>query len=255
MDPEQTEVVPAADAIPPPQGEQKAEPEQDGEVAHPDEAKADDPPTDEGEQLTDDQKTIKKLQRRIERLNGKVGGTARERDLLREQIATLQPSGGEASETPDIDRLAMRRAEEIVKTKSMNDKADAVLKSGRKLEGFDAALQTLRDEVPFMDSKGKPTAFLEALLDSDSDMAAQVARYLGQNPDEAADFADLSPGQLGRRLAKLEIKLEQPGKVKTSKAPAPITPINGTGASDLVDLNSASMEDYIKRRRKQGARF
>ena len=248
MDPDQLEVVPAADAPP----AQNAEPEQETEVAQPDEAQADDQSNDEGDKLTDDQKTIKKLQRRIERLNGKVGGTARERDMLRDQIANLTPSEGNESE-PDVDRLAYQKAREIVKAKSLNDKADAVLKSGRKLEGFDAALEVLRDEIAFVDRSGKPTAFLEAVLDSDE--PARLMHYLGQNPDEAAEFADLSPGQLGRRLERLENKLNQSGKAKTSKAPTPISPLNGKGASDVVDLAAASMDDYIAKRRKQGAKY
>ena len=71
---------------------ENAAPEQELEVAHQDESKDDDqsPPEEKAEDaLTDEQKTIKKLQRRIERLNGKVGATSRERDMLRELFDRL----------------------------------------------------------------------------------------------------------------------------------------------------------------------
>jgi len=252
MDPETTEVVPVADeprVITIDNGEQKTEPEPKAEVAHPvEDGEAEEVKEPEGEKLTDDQKTIRNLRRRIDKLNGKVGATARERELL---LAELQQrtSGDESEAKPDVERIATERAQEIVKAKALNEKAEAVLKSGKRIEGFQSAVETLRDEIPFADSKGRPTAFLEAVLDLDS--PAKVIKYLGDNPDEASEFADLSPVQIGRRLAKLESKLEGSGKTK-SNAPAPIEPLGGARSS-VTDLSSAAMDDYIKLRAKQGA--
>lgn len=250
MDPDQTEIAPVSDA---PQA-QNTEPERKAELAQPDEATQEDQSkeSDEGEKLTDEQKTIRKLQRRIERLSAKVGGTSRERDLYREQLAQLAPQADETeSAEPDIERVATEKARQIVHQQQLETKAQDVVKTGKKLEGFDQAVATLRDEVPFVDSRGRFTPFFTAVLESD--MAAQVMHYLGNNPDEASEFEGLSQTQIGRRLAKLEDKLGHDAKAKTSKAPSPIEPIGRGGSPAVVDLTSASQSDYEKLRAKQGA--
>ncbi|MGH7186489.1 MAG: hypothetical protein ACREIB_09485, partial [Pseudomonadota bacterium] len=156
----------------------------------------------------------------------------------------------EPQATPqDIEQRAVQRAREMVHYQSLNEKADKALKSGAKLSGFTEAVSALREEVSFADRSGRITPFLEAVLDADD--PARVIHYLGQNPDEAAEFADLSPAQLGRRLEKLETRLAQDGKAK-SKAPAPIEPIGGARAK-TGDLQSMSMDDYVAHRRKQKA--
>lgn len=251
MDPEVTEVVPVADAA---QKPQNTEPERKEGSAHPDEAKAEDQSPESEVNETAEQQTIKKLQRRIDRLTAQKGGTARERDMLREQLAGLQQSAGERTdEHPDIEALADQRAREMVSAQTLNEKAAALLKSGKRIAGFDSALETLRDEVPFTDAKGKVTPFLEAILESE--MPAKLIEYLGKNPDEAAEFAELTPTQIGRRLDRLEQKLGTAGKAQTSKAPAPIEPVKGAGSKGLVDLASANMDDYLAQRRKQGAKW
>lgn len=243
------------------------EPEQKTEVAQPDATKEADQSKGEGDRpkLTPEQKTIRDLQRRVERLNGKYGGAARERDLMQQQIEQLteqlhsrtsEQEDGEprqkASKPQDIETLVEQRAAEKIRGETLNAKADALLKAGKKESGFDVALQNLRSEIPFADRSGKPTAFLEALLETDH--AVALVMYLDSEPDEAAELANLNPVQLGRRLGKLEAKLQE-GKVKTSKAPAPIDPIGTHGTKQSVNLSSASMAEYEAQRAKQGARW
>lgn len=202
------------------------------------------------------EKTIKKLQRRIERLSGKVGGTARERDLiaqenaeLKAQLAQLRGDDEPKARQPDIEEVAEHKAREILRHQALNNKAAEVLKSGKKLEGFEEALEALREEIPFADRQKRPTPFFEALLDADN--PAQLIQHLGTNPDEAAEFEGLSPAQIGRRLAKLETRLSEGAKVKTSSAPAPLKPLRGT-APDTGGLDEPGLSDaeWIRRREK-----
>lgn len=234
------------DLVPDAKPEAKVEPEQELEVAPQDEPEADESETGEEDSTA---KTIKRLQRRIERLSGKVGATARERDMLREQIAKLS-EGKEPEEPDDIEAKAEAKARELLKARSLNEKAEATLKAGKKIEGFNEALETLREEVPFMDKGNRPTAFFEALLDADN--PARLVHYLGQNPDEASEFEGLSPTQIGRRLAKLELKLDGESKAKTSSAPPPLKPVRGT-APDSGGLDEPGLSDaeWIKRREKE----
>lgn len=263
-----TEVAPASgtqdDQIQAVEGK-SGEPEQKTVVAQPD-AEAKDDQSKESEdkpKLTPEQKTIRDLQRRVERLNGKVGGASRERDMLLQQVEELnarltrdaEQEDGEPrqrAKPQDIETLVEQRAAEKLRGESLNAKADSLLKAGKKEAGFDVALQNLRSEIPFADRSGKPTAFLEALLETDH--AVALVMYLDSEPDEAAELANLNPVQLGRRLGKLEAKLQE-GKVKTSKAPAPIDPIGTHGTKQSINLSSASMAEYEAQRAKQGARW
>jgi len=235
------------------------EPERDGGIASTDEtAEADESKgADEEAKASDPQKTIDKLLRRIQRQSGKIGGTARERDLiaqenatLKAQLAELRGEGGQTQEPAgqSIEEIAERKAREILQAETLNKRAAEVLASGKKVDGFDAALKDLREEVPFIDSKQRPTAFFEAIMDADN--PAKLIHYLGSNIEEALEFATLSPAQIGRRLAKLEAKLG--AEVKTSAAPTPLKPVRSTGVpSGLPD----DKDDVVTWTKKERARL
>ena len=88
-----------------------------------------------------------------------------------------------------------------------------------------------------------------------SPVSTELAYHLGKNLEEAERISSLSPVQQIRELVKLEAKLEAvPAKVAVSKAPAPIKPVGGGGATkDTADLSKASMDEYREARKKQGA--
>jgi hypothetical protein len=247
MEPMSTETV---DLVPGDQAQaEQAEPEQKTGVAPQDEPQGEDQSPPEDKELSEEQKTIRKLQRRIERLSGKVGATARERDMLREQMASV-PKGEDQKTEPDLNAVATERAKEILRTEKLNSRADATLKAGKAIEGFSEALETLRDEIAFADDKGRVTPFFEALLDADA--PAKVIHYLGTNPDEAAEFEGLSPAQIGRRIAKLEAKLDGDAKIKTSSAPVPLKPVRGAAPdSGGSDEKGISDEEWARRRDRE----
>ena len=251
MSTEQTQT--AAGGVP---EEANTEPELKTGTATQDDPADDQSGADKAEDGDPGDKTIKRLQRRIERLSGKVGGTARERDMIAQENAELraklaQLNGEEDPKTkqPDIEEVAEQKAREILRHQTLNERSAKALREGKKLEGFQEALEALREEVPFADRQKRPTPFFEALLDADN--PAQLIHYLGQNPDEAAEFEGLSPAQIGRRLGKLEIKLAEGSKVKTSSAPAPLKPLRGT-APDTGGLDEPGISDaeWIRRREK-----
>ena len=233
------------------------EPEREGGVATADEAVTADESHDAEDKPSDPQKTIDKLLRRIQRQSGKIGGTARERDLIAQENAQLKAQlaelRGEDRQTtePSIEEVAERKAREILHAETLNKRAAEVLSAGKKVEGFSDALDALREEIPFIDRQKRPTPFFEALLETDA--PAKLIHHLGTNPDLAAEFEGLSQSQIGRRLAKLEDQLKQEGTVKSSKAPAPIEPIKGSGGQVSPELSKMSFAEYEKARAKQGA--
>jgi len=241
---------------------QTAVPEQNADVARPqDDANEGGDQSQESTEdkgLTDEQRTIRKLQRRIDRLTAKRGASEREVQILREELSRAKVAGQESEEgeperklsEADIERLAEQKAAEKLKQRSVAQRVDSVLKTGKALEGFDAAVNAVADEVAFTDKSGRPTPFIEAVLDADD--PAAVLHYLGNNPDEAAEFADLTASQIGRRLAKLELKLKPEGKERSS-APAPLKPVKAVGITNKA-LSELSLDDFMKRRKEQIAK-
>lgn len=260
------------------QGDQTARPEQNsGVVAQPQgdakDAGASQPEgSEDGDKpLTDEQRAVRKLQRRVDRLTAKRGGLERENELLRQQLERLghlqqspagqsqddgasegqgepRPKGRQLTEA-DVERLAIERAKELHRQQTISERVGRVLASGSKLDGFDAAVNAVAEVVPFTDRQGRPTAFIEAVLDADD--PAAVLKYLGDNPDEADDFADLTPAQLGRRLAKLEDKLKPGAKKETSAAPKPLKPVSGNNAGSEPDPSKMTDAEFIAWRKKQ----
>lgn len=202
----------------------------------------------------DAEKQRRKMQRAIQRQAAKRYEEKARADQLEARVKELeQLSGGDEGEKPispaDIERLAAQRAREMRATEALEAKADAVLKAGRKIDGFDEARDALWAEVSPWAKNGKPTPFLEALMDTEK--PAEVIAYLGRNTDEAAEFADLSPVQIGRRLAKLESKLESmKAKPQGEKLPKPLEPVTARAVPTKSALDM-SFEEYSRMRRKQ----
>jgi hypothetical protein len=219
-----------------------------------------------GEKLTPEQKTIRKLERRIANLTARNGGSAREAELARTEVQQLrerlqQLEGGRETQGDDraaqrqpqalsqaeIDRIANERARDMVRSSSIANSLKKTFEAGAKLDGFREAMDALGDEVRLVDGERRPTPFLEAVLECDD--PARLMHHLGNNPEEAAALNGLSPAQLGRRLAKLEDQLKQDAK-GVSKAPTPLNAVKPK-ASSTPALKELSGDAFIKRRREQ----
>ncbi len=89
-------------------------------------------------------------------------------------------------------------------------------------------------------------------LATTSDVSAKLLHHLGTDLDEAARIAALPPLQMARAITKLEIELGKPQTKPVSKAPAPITPIDGAkGSSKSLDDPNLTDAEYAALRRKQ----
>ncbi len=86
----------------------------------------------------------------------------------------------------------------------------------------------------------------------DSDVGADLAYYLGSNPDEAAAIVEMNPISAMRAMGRLEAKLEA-NPVQTaekSNAPSPIRPVSKT-TQVANDPEKMSVDEWMKWRRKQ----
>lgn len=206
---------------------------------------------------------VKALEERLEkeranfqrRLNRKHHDSAQaiaqaraEAQQLREQMQRLQPAPeGEQQQqlTPErVQELIKQEAQRLSQENAFRERVGRVLESGKAMPDFDSLVNAVSDEMPFVDDRGRPTAFMQAILDADK--PHELLAYLGKNPDALESLHGLSEGQLHRRLDRLEQGLKQ--EPKPSKAPPPIKPPTGSGGSGDP---SPSSPDYLDFKLKQ----
>lgn len=240
MEPMSTELAEAAPAAVVP--DQEAEQSQTAEVATPEQEAA--KPDDESKpEKTPEQRTIERMQRRIDRLTAKGGSYEAELRALKEARQAMDPEDEQT-----VEQKAQAKAREIVESQRLQEKAASMLKTGEKLGGFREAVAAVAEEVPLFEASGKPSAFLREVLDCDN--PAAVLKHLGEHPDMAEELANLSQTQVARRLAKLEVQLEEAAKVKPSAAPKPLTPVKGAKVESGLS-SELSIEEWMARREQQ----
>lgn len=199
----------------------------------------------------------------------------RERDHWREQAlraqqAAQQPQPVQAAETEtgeptlescDFDQARFQR-EWYSYQRTQEKKQEAVQK---RQQAFAEKESAFRAEHPDYDAVVRnPTLPItqqvaEVILDTDDPPA--IAYYLGQNPEEAAAIAQMTPHQIGRAIGRIEAKLSappasdalrQPEPKTVTKAPAPVTTLSGSPAV-VKSYEDMSPKEYDEQRRKERA--
>lgn len=170
-------------------------------------------------------------------------GAAERYRMLVEQLR----AGGEADATdvnpqqPNIDELVEKRAAEKAQHQAIAERGQSVSKVGaEQYPDFQSAVVTL-------DALGISQDSVESILGMDD--AHKVIYALGKNPEEASRILSLPPVQQGRELERLALKAAQPVPKAVSKAPAPITPIDGSTTVE-TDPSKMSMAEWAKWREK-----
>jgi hypothetical protein len=199
------------------------------------------------EQKDEAQKKEPWFQKRINEQTRKYYEAQREAQALKERLAQYeQRQPQEEQQQPDVMTLAERIAEQKLAERSFNESCNKVYEIGTKeLPGFDAAVSNLQ-------LVGVNRDFLEAATASDA--GHKILHHLGQldNLAEAERILRLPPVQMGRELAKLEAKLNQPPPPKpVSKAPAPITPIGTGGVTDSGLSDDLPIDEWMRRNAKK----
>lgn len=93
----------------------------------------------------------------------------------------------------------------------------------------------------------------------DSEHGAEMAYFLGKNPDEAHRIAQLSPIAAAREMGRIEAKFGQatsgaPAGKPVAPKPKPIAPISGNGATPSgKTLDEMDYQDFKKARRKSSS--
>ena len=188
----------------------------------------------------DADKSLKRMQRRIDRVTAARYQAEARAQQLAEQLAQYQhqPAQDALQQPADIEQIASQRADEIAEIRQVTARGNAVFADGVKAygrEAFQQAVELVNEEAgPLIDQRGRATSLGEAILDADK--PAALIQHLAQNPDVADGLRGLSPAQIGRRIARIEAELSaKPAAPKPSSAPKPITPVRATSAPQAVD--------------------
>lgn len=160
------------------------------------------------------------------------------------------------------ERETQEESEEKTGVDEVYETMDQMVLTGReKYEDFDAVAMA-KDLVV-------TPAMTEIILESE--ISADIMYYLGQNPDEAADIAKLTPMKIAKKLAEIEKELEKGEeseeeeeeetlplpkppvkKKKLTKTPEPITPVRESGAIDKDPSQMSPKEYRAWRERNKG---
>ena len=137
---------------------------------------------------------------------------------------------------------AVRAETSAKQAQQLQAKTETIYGEAQKIAGFD---REAFDELPLT------PAIAAALVDSDA--PAKLMHFMAGNPEEVERISKLPPARQAAAIGKLEAKLDAAPPV--SKAPPPMKPVGSRGAASNSDLGSASMDEYIAQRAKQGARW
>lgn len=201
----------------------------------------------------DRDKSLKSLQRRVDRVTAARYQAEARAQQLEEQLARFQQQTQPEEEASKVDPYEL--AKQIATAERITERSNAVYREGVKAHGdaFMQSVAAVQDEAgPLFDRRGLATPLGEAILDSDK--PADLLTYIGQNPEIAESLKGLSAAQLGRRIAAIESKMAAP-EPKPSKAPPPLEPVKASGKvqkspSEMTDAEFAAYrrEQIAKRR-------
>jgi hypothetical protein len=205
-------------------------------------------------------KATERIQRQISDLTAQKHAARREVEQLRQQADALRnqyqaaskvdPNDYEANEMARTQKavigvqfnLAQQQAEQATQraNEARNAAFHAKVHSAReRIPDIDQALQTF-GSIPLSDTACDVIA--------ESDKAAEIANFLGRNPDEAQRIVRLSPAYQAVEIARIESRVAAQPMKRISQAPAPVQIVSGGPSNVGVDLGTLSFADYEKAR-------
>ena len=167
------------------------------------------------------------------------------------QTATPADPATPAAAPQDIDKLARSYAERMVREQTeqqtMQSRIASINEAGTKEFGeqFDKSVQNLN-----MAGIGGPE-FLKVITNVPN--AEKVVTWLGkdENINEAMRIASMDPIQMGIEMTKLSSKAAKDLAKQISKAPPPITPVDGGGgSSDGIEPDPSDTKAWMAWRAK-----
>jgi hypothetical protein len=228
----------------------------------------------EGQQTERDEKgRFKGVQPRIDELTRARREAEREAAYWKAVAAGTQSPAQAAPQRPDpanfekyddyIDALTDWKAEQAVAKRMEADSTRKVAET--RAQTFAERQVQARTAMPDYDEVvgGSDTPITqhvgEVILESE--LGPQLAYHFAKNPDVLLRLNGMNPVQAAREIGKLEATLSAkpaapaaPTK-KVSNTPAPAGTLGTQGRATTPALQNLSMDEYMKQRKAQGARW
>ncbi len=140
-----------------------------------------------------------------------------------------------------LDKRDQENQSQKQKTKNdelINDYNERVFKSDIKEADYTESYNNLVEaRIPL-------SVEVQSVIQAD-ERGPYITQYLGNNLEEAARIANLNPMQAAREIGKLSVKLSSVRNKKTTKAPDPVTNAGGGSVQISKDTASKSMDDIM----------
>lgn len=205
-------------------------------------------------ELSDAEKEVKALKRRIDRMTQQKYQLSAENDSLRRPAEQTRPT--QEQYTPDqldayVNNEANKRAATIAKDQVAGQKLQTVEAALRKSAG--AAYNDFYEDL----SSAGPAAgvFLNTVMELDD--ATGLLSHFVKDRDALDKVLQMTPLQQAAHMGRLSARLEAEKTTSTrSNAPAPLKPVKGGAVSSEPDIGDTSRwikwsneQDSLKRKR------
>ena len=228
----------------------------------------------EGQQNERDEKgRFKGVQTRIDELTRQKHEAAREAAYWKQVAAGTQSPAQAAPQRPEpanyekyddyIDALTDWKAEQAVAKRMEADSTRKVAETRAQTfaERQTQARTVLTDYDDVVGGSDTPIANHVGEVLMESDLGPQLAYHFAKNPDVLLRLNSMNPTAAAREIGRLEATLSAkpatpaaPTK-KVSNTPAPAGTVGTQGRATTPALANASMDEYMKQRKAQGARW
>lgn len=209
------------------------------------------------------QKPRNRVSERINQLTAEKHAAIREAAALRARLEAMQkapkaevdPNDYEAQQRESVRQVI--REESTQQTTQQYESAVARAKQAN-IDAFNARVDAARERIPDIDRSVQqflnlPISEHAGEIIAESELAAEIAHYLANNPREAYDIYKMTPAQQGRALARIESRVSLPTR-KTSSAPPPPPTITGAQPARQKTPQEESAAEYMARRQAEWAK-
>jgi hypothetical protein len=201
------------------------------------------------------------------RATGEAPGAAKPATPAQPQQPVAPTRDKFATDAEYIDALADFKVDQ--KLAQRDQQAKVQTEATAKAQSWDQKLAAARTEIPdfdnVMDNSTAQVAGHVAELIMEHDDGAKVAHFFASNPDALEAVNAMSPAKAAFEIGKVAAKFaaadaakaagssEPAVEVKVSKAPPPAGRQVGASAATAPSLEDLSMDEYVARRKSQGA--
>lgn len=227
----------------------------------------DDTAADEAEDSENGGKQRKSgVQKRIDKLTADKYEAQRKAELAEEKLKKLleADSSDDVSGKPNaddydtydeyleklVDWRAGKAAEKSERHEKLKEQAESEADREVTLNGIAANLQQagMAKHDDFMATvQATPINDDMLMVIGDSEVGADIAYYLGKNPDQAAHIASLSPVQMGRAIAIIEQEVSRSAPAQVQKPAATVEKVKGSAKPD-TDPENLPIDEWMRLR-------